>query len=251
MEHTNRLNREKKNDQLTINIGRGTLSFTIVDSDGASDAIPYTLKSGISIAANLREAFKTCEFLEQASDKANVYIDGDILMVPINLFEQEEAEALFFHAFPDRSSEQVFCQVLTELHAVAISSINKDLRTVLEDHFQKITLLTAMAPTLNELYHQSFTGNYRKLFGYFHEKHLDIISFHQNRFKFFNSFEIKQSKDAVFFLLYVWKQLRLDAKNDELHLSGTLFQDTTASSKEMREELLLNLQEFISKVKTP
>jgi len=250
MEHTNRLNREKKNNILTINIGRGTLSFAKYDNDGEEQKEPYTVKSGISMAANLREAFKTCDFLEQAPNKARVLIDNDVLMVPITLFEEEQAETLFFHSFPDKSSEAVFFQVLTDLHAVVISSINKDLRTVLGDHFQEVTLIAAMSPVWQSCHKENFTGHHLKLYGYFHERHLDIFAFHQNRFKFSNSFEVKQPKDAVFFLLYVWKQLRLDAKNDELCLSGSIFKETTATAKEEREELLQELRRFLLKVRS-
>ncbi len=250
MEHTNRANRDKKNQYLTVNIGRSTLSFVMNDDEEEEVTERYTLKSGISIAANLREAFKTCEYLEDVPDRARVFIDSDVLMVPMILFHEEQAETLFFHAFPGRASEMVFFQVLTELHAVAISSINKDLKTVLDDHFQRLVLYVALSPVWEEKLHHSFTGNYRKLYGHFHEHRLDLFSFQQNRFRFFNSFEVKHPKDAVFFILYVWKQLRLEARNDELYLSGNIFQEKSATTIEEREELLRELRKFLLKVKS-
>ena len=39
---------------------------------------------------------------------------------------------------------------------------------------------------------------------------------------FCNTFKAESSRDAVFYLLYVWKQLGLDGGRDELHLSGAI-----------------------------
>ena len=50
--------------RLTIRVGKNTLSFTTTDSTNAEQPItyePYVVKSGVSIAANLREAFKTSD----------------------------------------------------------------------------------------------------------------------------------------------------------------------------------------------
>ncbi len=200
------------------------------------------------MAANLREAFKSCEFLGDIPSQARAMIDADILLVPSNLFEEEQAETLFIHAFPDRTSEQVFSQHLPDLHVVAISSVNKDVRTVLSDHFQEVTFMVAMAPIWQRYRQHSLGTNHRRLYGHFHEHRLDIFAFQQNRFKFRNAFDIKQTKDAIFFLLYVWKQLQFDAQNDELLLSGSIFHDPSATVIQEREELLQALGKYIQKV---
>ena len=49
-----------------------------------------------------------------------------------------------------------------------------------------------------------------------------MFCFQQNRFKFCNSFETSHAHDAVYFILNVWKQLRLEAEHDELHIVGDI-----------------------------
>ena len=49
-----------------------------------------------------------------------------------------------------------------------------------------------------------------------------MFSFGKNRFKFSNAFDTNSSRDAVYFILYVWKQLGFDSMQDELHLSGDI-----------------------------
>jgi len=233
---------------MTIRVGRGTLSFSMTDEQGNVDFVPYVVKSGVSMAANLREAFKTCDFLARVPERARVLVDGDVLTVPLNLFEESQAEELFAHSFPDRQQEHVFFDVVSELKAVAISSVNKDLKTVLDDHFQDITLIVAVAPVWRHLHRRAFTGGNQKLYGYVHERRIDLFSFQQNRFGFCNSFDVRHVHDACYFLLYVWNQLHLQARKDELHLVGDLFLNDTPTNLQERESLLAQLRRFVQKV---
>ena len=209
--------------QLTIRVGRNTLSFSQPTADG-KDVIfePYVVKSGISIAANLREAFKTADLLAEVPPRARVLIDTDVLMVPIETFSEKTMESMMHHAFPNSESDVCMHNVLPDLNAVAVFAVNRDLNLVLDDHFRHVTYIAAMAPVWRHLHQRSYTGNRHKLYGYFHEQRLDVFSFHQNRFKFCNSFDANHAHDSLYFLLYVWKQLQLQATHDELHIVGDI-----------------------------
>ena len=238
----------KKNQPMTIRVGRGTLSFCVNNGDGNTDFLPYVVKSGVSMAANLREAFKTSDFLMQLPERATIMVDGDVLLVPISLFDDSQAVELFAHAFPGREHEFVFHEVVADLKVVAVSSVNKDLRTVIEDHFQDVTFCVAMLPVWRYLQRRAFSGKGQKLFGYVHERRLDLFSFQQNRFSFFNSFDIRHTYDACYFLLYVWNQLHLQAAKDELVLVGDLFQNDTPTHVEERERVLAQLHRFLQHI---
>ena len=216
----NNINRQR----LTIRVGRQTLAFAQTDStDGTAVTFePFVVKSGVSMAANLREAFKSCDLLQAAPQRARVLIDTDVLVVPIELFGEDTMEDMMHHAFPATAADAVSYNVMPYLNAVAVFAVNRDLRLVLDDHFSDVQLLAAMGPVCHHLHQRSFTGSARKLYGYFHEKHLDVMCFQQNRFKFYNSFDAGRSYDALYFLLYVWKQLQLSPQQDELHLAGEI-----------------------------
>ena len=210
--------------QLTIRIGNNTLSFTITDKANAERPVqyePYVVKSGISMAANLREAFKTFS-REFDLPTARVMINTPVLMVPIEQFQEADAATLYLHSFPQSDKEVVKYNVLPSQNAVCIFCINKDLLTVLNDHFSDLQLMHVMMPVWNYLHQRSFTGHRSKIYGYFHDKQLDIFSFQQNRFKFCNAFETTQAHDSLYFLLYVWKQLNLKPEHDEIHILGDI-----------------------------
>ena len=184
--------------------------------------MPFVVKSGISMAANLREALKDNE-LKTDIRSCRLLVDSKVLMVPVERFEESEAETLYRHAYPCSDANSVVYNVLPDLNAVAIFCINKDLRMVVNDRFgEDVKTIHVMAPVWRYLHQRSFTGHRNKLYGYFHDKQLDIFSFQQHRFKFCNSFETSRAHDSLYFLLYVWKQLNLQPEHDELHIVGDI-----------------------------
>lgn len=213
--------------RITIRIGQNTLSFSTVSPQtaGGDPSVvyePYVVKSGISMAVNLREAFKGADLLSMGFNKARIMVDTPVLMVPVELFEESTMAEMYHHAFMQREQDTVLYNVLPDLNAVAVFAINRDLKTVIDDHFQDIRFVAALSPVWRYLHQRSFTGSHNKLFGYFHGQSLDIFAFQQNRFKFCNQYEVRRGHDAIYFLLYVWKSLALMAEQDELHLVGDI-----------------------------
>ena len=211
--------------RLTIRVGKNTLSFTTTDATNTEQPItyePYVVKSGVSMAANLREAFKTSDLLTTGARRAQVLIDSKPLLVPVEQFQESDIETHYRHSFAQSQQDSVTYNVLPDLNAVAIFSINKDLRLVINDHFSDVNLIHLMTPVWRYLHQRSFTGHRNKLYGYFHDKQLDIFSFQQNRFKFCNAFDTVRAHDSLYFLLYVWKQLNLQPEHDEMHLVGEI-----------------------------
>lgn len=228
------------NKKLTIRVGRDSLSFTTTDIANREQPIayqPYIVKSGVSMAANLREAFKTTDILSSGIRRVRVLIDGPVLLVPVEQFLEAEEGLLFRHAFPSDSQLTVGHNVMPTLNAVAVFGINKDLLMVVNDRFDDVQLIYAASPVWNYLHQRSFTGHRNKLYAYFFDKRVGIFSFHKNRFKFCNVFDASQGHDALYFMLYVWKQLNLQPEHDEMHLVGDI-----PEKEWLLEELRLYLQ---------
>lgn len=228
--------------RIIIRIGQNHLSFSTIDPMQAEAPVtyaPYVMKSGISVPANLREALSDADLREMGYRKVLAMIDTPVLLIPIEQFEEDNVETMYLHAYPRKEMGMVLFNVLSDLNAVAAFAISKDLNTVLRDNFIDIQMMPVMSPVWRHLHQRSFTGNRNKVYGYFHDRKLDIFSFHQNRFKFCNQFEASRPQDALYFLLYVWKQLMLDNETDEMHLVGL--------SGEMTE-LAGELRKYIQKV---
>lgn len=215
--------------RLTIRVGRGTLSFAAADaqSEHLVAYYPCEVKAGMSMATNLREAFKgaataddTCRWLAGTWDSALVMTDAPVLMMPAEAFVAAEAATLYGHAFVGSERLTVAHTVLPSLGAVALLGIDRDLSVVVSDRVTDVTFAPVCAPVWSHLYRRCFNGRREKLFAYFHDRKVDVFAFRQSRFRFSNTFDVDNSRDSVYFVLYVWKQLGYDQQSDELHIAG-------------------------------
>ncbi len=226
--------------RITLRISNGRLLLAVADASVASQVSfePVIVKSGISMAANLRAAFNESALLQHGYHRAQVMLDTPVILVPVEEFHEDQASVLYHHAILGHDNDEVLHTILPELNSVALYSINKDMRLVLTDHFSDIRFLPLMMPVWRHMNQRSFTGSYRKLYGYFHDKKVEVFAFDKTRFRFCNAFDAAHSHDAVYFLLYVWRELGMDAHRDELHLAGELPD---------REELLATLRSYVQK----
>ena len=230
-----------RNNRLTIRVSKYSLSFSVIDK-GSETGIryePYTVRSGVSIAANLRDAFKNVDLLKMAFSKVLVMVDTPVLFIPVEEYHGERPSVLYSHTFASHHNDVIMKSVLPDLNVVAVFAVNKDLKGVIEDHFSDISYSSVSQPVWNYMHQRSFSGTYQKLYGYFHDKKLDIFCFDKNRFKFCNTFETTHFRDAAYYLLFAWKQLGLDAMKDEMHIVGQIPE---------KDELVGGLKKYLLKV---
>lgn len=212
------------NYELNIRVGEDSLSFSTADLSAKEKVVfePYELNGSISIAANLREAFKTSPLLGRGYQRATVLVDAPVMLVPMDDFAKNDMEMLYDHTFKGHESDIKMSCAVPDLHIMAVFPVGKDLRTVIQDHFTEVRFLSACMPVWKRMNFRSHTGMNRKLYGYFHNKKLEMMSFAQNHLKFCNTFNAAHAHDALYYLLYVWEQLGYSQEKDELHLVGDI-----------------------------
>lgn len=109
MQETGNDNLSTLRQRLTIRVSRKSLSFSTVTPVNTEQPItfePYAVKSGISMAANMREAQKTATLPVQGYKMAQVMVESPVLLVPIDMFKEEEMETLYKHSFEGRHQSQ-------------------------------------------------------------------------------------------------------------------------------------------------
>ena len=138
--------------RLTIRISTNALSFSAQQADGTIAYEPYHVKSGVSIAANLRQAFSESGLLAAGYKSVLVLMDAPVLLIPIEEYQQETVEVLYTTAYKADHSSTVLHSVLPDVNAVAAFSMNKDLRLVLDDNFNDVAIIPLMQPVWKWLY---------------------------------------------------------------------------------------------------
>lgn len=229
--------------RLVVRVGRDTMSFLLPYEDGRVEYHPYRLRNGVSMAANLRQAFRDEEMLADCGDKALLSVSSPVALVPVDEYmdvENYDLDTVYNSTFIGYEQDVKVANVIPDLNCVAIFSVNKDLKMVIEDRFQDVRIQNVMQPVWGHLYKRSqLIGQRRKVYGYFHDRHIDIFSFQQRRFRFANRFDATRAHDALYFLLFVWKQLAMDSEEDELHLVG---------NTEHLEWLIQKLRQYVRRV---
>lgn len=208
---------------LTIRIGRSTLTFACTEAAGApptTTPITYDMKGGMSVAANLREAFKTLAALHRHWAHAHVLADVQAMAMPESEYHAGDADLLFGHTFSGHERETVMSTHLEALHAVVLFGIGTDLQTVVADHCSEADYQPVTLPVWLHLGRQA-DGLRATLYGYFHDDKLDVFAFRQQRFRFCNSFSATHPHDALFYLLSAFTQLGMKAERDTLVVLGT------------------------------
>ena len=230
-----------KKPRTIIRIGRQTLTFALPENPEATGGSkrgakvmlePYTVKSGMSMAANLREAFKESALLAIPNERVHVIIDTPTLILPIEEFDENNMEELYRYTFPGGIHEVIVHHVMPELNCVAVFAINKDEKLVVSDHYDNVRITPIDSHVWRHLHERSHSGQARKLYAFFHEGWMSVAGFSKNRFRFVNTFTTHEVTDSTYYLLYVWQLLAMDQKKDELYIVGDI-----PSEEELKAEL--------------
>ena len=137
---------------MTLRISDTSLAFAIADKTAVKGVAyeTYTVRSGISIAANLREAFRQSQLLSHPTGRAQVMLSAPTMIVPVEEFDEAKAETLYRYSFAAQANTEVICSVLPQLNAVAIMAINRDLKAVIDDHYADVIYMPVEQPVWSE-----------------------------------------------------------------------------------------------------
>lgn len=208
--------------RLVLRITEHSLTFARPNA-AASEGLDFETfipKSGISMAANLREAFANGHMHQERNGRILALVEGAYMPIPIEDFNESTAELIYSHSIDLKIGHTVMHAILPDMHCVVLFQVSKDLQQVLNDNFGDVRILPLMLPLWTHLCRKSNGGIWRKLFVYFHEKHMELFSFDKNRFRFCNQYNGKRTADNIFYILYAWQQMGLDSLHDELLICG-------------------------------
>ena len=228
---------------MTLRISDTSLAFAIADKTAVKGVAyeTYTVRSGISIAANLREAFRQSQLLSHPTGRAQVMLSAPTMIVPVEEFDEAKAETLYRFSFAAQANTEVICSVLPQLNAVAIMAINRDLKAVIDDHYADVIYMPVEQPVWSYMHRRAETHLCRRLYAYFHDGCVSIFAFDKHRFRFCNTYSATRAQDSVYYMLYVWQQLQMDADKDELYISGAPVDS---------DELMTSLHRYLRKAYT-
>ncbi len=227
---------------LSIRLSADGFSFSIYNplTDNDFCFVAYPVNASYSMAANLKEMLAETDALKYPYKRINVLYDTPrFTPVPLELFEDEQMDTLFYHNFPKESNEIVLCNILGKSNVVILFAIDKHVHQLLAEHFPNARFFSAVSPLTEYFAQKSRLGNSRKVYAHSRERLLEVFCYDKGKLLLINSFPCKQTADRVYYLLYIWQQLTYNQERDELHLTGKLAD---------KEELLKELRSYLRQV---
>ncbi|MEL5893913.1 DUF3822 family protein [Bacteroides sp. GD17] len=233
-----------KSEQYTLSIRLSTdgFSFSVFNplGDGELSFFDREVDESLSLTANLKQTFREVEWLSRPYRRVNVLMaDKRFTFIPLEFFEDEQAEIVFYHNHPKRENELVQYNILHKNNSVVLFGMDKSACIFLREQYPDAKFYSQASPFIEFFAAKSRLGNSRKMYVNLRKNAVDVYGYERGHLLLANSFECKETADRIYYLLYIWKQLGFEQERDELHLTGSLHD---------KEQLLPELRKFIRQV---
>ena len=233
-----------KSEQYTLSIRLSTdgFSFSIYNPLSGNDFYfrDYPVNTQRSMAANVKGFLTATEELKHTFKQINILVQSErFTPVPLELFEDDQMETLFYQNLPKQQNEVILCNILGKTNTVILFSLDKLTHLYLTDQFPSARFFSAVSPQIENLSYRSSQGNNYKLYANLHDRYMEVFAFDKGRLLLTNTFQTSGSNDANYYLLNLWQQLKFDQERDEMHLIGPI---------ETRKEVSTCLAKYIRHV---
>ena len=126
---------------LSIRLSADGFSFSVFNplGEGELSFFDRKVEESLSLTANLKQTFREIEWLKHPYRRVNILMaDKRFTLVPLEFFEDEQTETLFYHNHPKRENEIVQYNILRKNNAVVLFSMDKSARSFLCEQYPDV-----------------------------------------------------------------------------------------------------------------
>jgi len=224
---------------LSVRLSSEEFYFSIYNPTKAKaySFISKKTKENLSMAANVKEVIKENDFLKHTYKRVNIMtITKRFTLIPFELFEDEQAETIFYHNHTRNENEVILYNILRNANVVVVFAIDKSAHQQLLDQFPRAHFYCQTSSLAEYFSGRSRLGNSLKMYAYQRKSSVDVLCYDRGRILLINNFKCTETADVIYYLLYMWKQLDFNQERDELHLTGDLRD---------KETLVKGLKQFV------
>ena len=217
---------------LSIRLSTDGFSFSIYHPQQSEEV--YFSSSPVntqrSMAANVKAYLTETEELKHRFKQVNILIHTSrYTTLPLELYEDEQTDLLFYQNLPPQNNEVVLCNILGKSNLVILFGLDKLTHLFLTEHFP------------NARAHKVKPSDCRKLFAIFHPESVEVIAFEKEKLLLLNTYPISGLNDSCYYLLNIWQQAGYNQEDDQLYICGN-------NRVPQWEELPLRLKKYIRKL---
>ena len=167
----------------------------------------------------LRDLFRDHSFLSYPYASVRVVTsEPPCTWVPEVIYEDEAKERLYRFTFAG-AVEMVLAQPLKTLESVLLFGLRLDMYEFVTQTIPNVHWEHALASLLLRWHSRSLRVLNAGMYAVVYNRTMDVACFDRGTLRFMNRFEVENHDDIMYYILYAWKQLSLDQRNDTLTLS--------------------------------
>jgi hypothetical protein len=141
------------------------------------------------------------------------------IMIPRALFQEKYLKSYFEFNHPLGELEEIHYNHIEETNSYNIFTLPNPVSNAIIQHLKNVELYHQALPFIFNAINYLHSEN--KIVSLYLNNHfIDIGLFEENKMLLYNSFKISTKEDVLYFVLYIYKQLNLDTKSNELFISG-------------------------------
>ncbi|MGX8682723.1 MAG: DUF3822 family protein [Bacteroidales bacterium] len=234
---------------LSIRLSADGFYFAILNTKAKEGSDSYTyyiykVDESLSIAANFKQAIAQLDWLSFTYQAVHIVITTRrFTIMPLDFFEDEQAETIFYHNFHPIDNEEVVYNILRKSDQVILFGIDKALSSLIYELFPDAHLQVQATPLFEYLAIQNRQVQHRQMLCFVADHTLTIGVMEHRNLLFGNSFSCNCTSDRLYYILYCWKQLGMNQLVDELLLA-----DNTTPAQNGAPSLQQELSRFIQQV---
>ena len=214
-----------KSEQYILSIRLSTDGFSFSIYNPIRDRFVLTqqrdIETGLSITANMKQAFKESDFLSYTYKEVNVsLVSKRFTLIPQDLFTEDQINAYFYYNFSPKENEVILYDTLPKNGTVILYAIDKSLHGFLKERYPQIQYHSSMTPLAEHFAVKSRLGSDKKMYVHLHKEYMEVYVYERGHLMMLNTYDCKNDSDRAYYLLYAWKQFAMDQLIDELHIMG-------------------------------
>lgn len=228
---------------LAFRISRDRFIFSLYNPQEEASFFSHTIEANkhTDILETFKDTFFENDFFALPYNKTIILNNTpSFTFVPLSVFEEKDKERYFNFNFSG-NKDRILSQKMTKPEMAILYNIREDIYEFFLRSFANPIFYHHLSPLISYFQERSEIGSKCKMIINIKDRQLDILCFAHGEFIFGNQFTHRDINDINYYILYIWKQLKLDQLKDFIYVTGNFSSDS-------KEELCGKLEKYIKNV---
>ena len=162
-------------------------------------------------------------------------------LIPTPLFRENQLDTYFSFNHHIDTSDKILFNKLKHIDAYQLFAVKNDWHDMLGKLFPECIFFHQSVPLFEHFLSSSQSGNGEVIVNIYTD-FFDIFYIKNNKLILYNCFTFRDSKDLIYFILYIYEQTLLSPENVPLILNGSI--ENTSPALEMIKKFIRNVSFF-------